>query len=218
MSRCLKCFHEFKSGALVPQLCPQCGCDLRDDQERLQWRPIANISNMSEVGFLADLLHAKDIPTDIQQHDEFSAEAGGWKSMFVLRVEQSQAVAAVDLLKQEMAREVGNTQTDRDITASPSDSAPLRSSKISFVTILIIASLAYSFWRGAAFIPQQTPGPNHDLWNSLTESNEPLRTSATVGKPFRQLRFDPLLERLLLEEDFDGDGNIDLTRQFTAPP
>jgi len=25
------------------------------------------------------------------------------------------------------------------------------------------------------------------------------------------------LERLLLEEDFDGDGNIDLTRRFTAP-
>ena len=217
MSHCVNCRHEFETGKRIPEICPKCGTNLSDAGNEQQWTAVARVTNLAEVGYFADLLHARDIATDIHQHNEFSASDGSWSMTFILRVPRHAAADAASALKLDLRSGGTGPLATVGYDEPPLQRRSAMGALKPFVFLLMAGGMVYCAGRGLSVRAPKPVRSGDQLWRSLSESAEPLQTQSPPGEPFRRLRFDPLSKRFLLEEDFDGDGKVDLQREFVAP-
>ena len=218
MPSCQHCRFEFPALQTPISTCPRCGQSLAESEGRQNWTSIARLTNLAEVGYFADALETRGMPTKVRQHNEYSALDGTWRSTFILQVPQTDGAAAAELMEHELAQsqdEVEDWEFTRAAGENGTPSFPAAPWK-SLALVLVASGLAYCAGHSGVdqLHGQRPPRLQPSLWQALRESSGPLVTNGPPGKPCRRISFDPATGSVFLEDDFDGDGRFDRLRQF----
>ena len=214
MPSCQHCRFEFPAHQTPTSTCPRCGQALAESEVGQDWTSIARLTNLAEVGYFADALETRGMPTKVRQHNEYSALDGTWRSTFILQVPQTDGVAAAELIEHELAQSADEAE-DWDLARAAGDSGPPSFPAApwkSLAMVLVASGLAYCAGHSGA--DQLPPRLQPSLWQALRESSSPLVTNGPPGTPRQRISFDPATGSILLEDDFDGDGRFDRLRQF----
>lgn len=212
MKHCQQCQSELSAHHYVSGVCPQCGVDLTKPVEEEGWSSIARLANLAEVGYFADLLDGQDIASNVRQHNQFNALEGGWQTSYYLQVQQADADRATEAMQREL-EEMENAQpwdTQEEVEEPTFSTGVWRP----VVLMLVAGGIAYCAGRGSLGRPAMGPASESSLWQMMTESTRPLESPAGLGEPRRRLRYDDRSNTVLLEEDYDDDGQFDRQRLF----
>lgn len=213
MTNCPKCRYQWPPHQAAASACPRCGCELSTDD----WTAnvaIARLTNLAEIGFFADTLEGDGIATNVVQHDEFSALDGSWHSIYILQVPRRDAAAATQRLKDELAALEGQQSWDAPEEDGSQRAAAAGSIWKPVVLVLVASGMAYFAGRSGFQQPPRFVPAKDSLSQALGETTVPLATERVAGRHWRQLRYDEPTRSIVLEEDFDGDGQFDRLRQF----
>lgn len=206
MRRCPHCRMAFPPIHRPQDPCPACGLLPAAEQE---FQPIARLTSLAEVGYLADVLEAESIETAIVHHSEFDAVSGTWTTFYLLKTPAAATETAIEIVRAELE---GREEVDWPEEEPSSSPGAGRSSWTPLMLVLVAGGIAYCAGRTGAERPLPTATP--PLWQALRESELPLESSSPGGQVRRRLRFDPAGDALLLEE-FDPRGRLERTRAFS---
>jgi len=212
MPVCPTCRRELPDAVSV---CPACGSPIETPDEDDGWVTVARVNNLAESGYFADLLAAREIESQVEQFDDFSAVDGSWQRTYVIRVRQADGQSSADAIQEELARAGSDEDAGEFSTPTPSDFSPV--AWMPLALMLIAGGLLYWNSRGG-----RLPGPERirqversdALWRALTASEHPLIERNGAGDPQRTLHYDEQSDMLILDEDLDGDGLFDRRREF----
>lgn len=224
MTRCHQCQSELldyqqsltgqaPAGRAATGFCAQCGVDLTQPPVDEGWTSIARLASLAEVGYFADLLDGREISTNVRQHNQFSAVDGGWQTTYYLQVPQILSAEATEALQREL-EEMANHKDYNDTEEADKQPTPAIASWRPVVLVLVVGGIAYCAGRGGLQRPPAPPKSTDSLWQVFTEAPSPWEYSAGLDEPRRRLRYDDQTNRILLEEDFDHDGQFDSQRWF----
>lgn len=216
---CQTCGRAFESPSFGEnRQCRRCAPGGGDLDGAPQWVSIARVSNLAEVGYFADLLAGEEIESLVHQRDDFDAVHERWQRTFVLQVPDSDVPRAAAVIESEVSQaDAGNENYDVDSQSdSQSDheaatTAPWKP----IVLLLLVGGLTYSVTHAPRIVPA-APRENQGaapLWQALSEFKDDLNTGPET-LPRRELRYEPLRERHVLDEDFEGDGIIDRRGEY----
>jgi len=173
-----------------------------------EWVSIARLANLAEVGYFEDVLVGADIELRVQEHDDFDAVAGNWQRVYVIQVPLDQGQSASELIDDYLRRSAA--LVDGETADEASRERPMSLWK-PFALVLLASGLVYLAVQAGN--PRQGPRAAKEkdmsrLWDVLIETDGVLRDK------HRQLRYDRLHRRLIIDDDLDGDGRFDLRREF----
>ena len=238
MIQCPNCSHRFDTDPHHPPThCPNCQSRLRAERAS-DWTPIARLSNLADSGYFSDLIAAQEIDVQVKEVDEFNALLGLWEATFVLQVPRDDARRAAELMNQHLEAS-GDSQQDKrgshdsfgqnthetSETTSPGPHEvmwPEPSATAvtpiwkSVVLVLVAGGLAYGLGRTAGRRDvEAVPKADHDrLWQVLSRPGETWVNDSLPGRPKYRLHCEPGSDRIVLDEDMDGDGRYERRRQF----
>lgn len=235
MPNCSACYQVVATiGGRLPEYCPHCGAatDVAADAPHAPWAPVARVGSLSELGYFEDLLIESGFNPRLLDDDEFDAMGGSWRGTYTICVPAQQAAEAAALIESHLM--AGDAEEDEYFEQSASqaqhggrfgagqraardrgDDADKSVSWTPVVACLLAGGLAY--WGGSSLLEASRPAqPAHeqaDLWQALEELDRPLAT-ADGQRPRTVLRVDRHRHVIWLEEDHNGDGRVDVRRQF----
>ena len=208
---CDRCGQRFESPMLSDhRMCAACV----DSASETDWVSVARVSSLAEVGYFEDLLGRQQIEAQVHQREDFDAVAGLWHPTFVVQVPRPRAETAIALMQQELA-------TDSALHANDGETVWSTLQRSAWF-MLLASGLVYfagrTMMHGA---PAADPpvraideaGPA-SLWEALMETDSLWVSPGQNGQPARQLRYDTQQRLLWLEEDTNGDGEVDRHRVF----
>jgi len=176
------------------------------------WSPIARLTNLADAGFFEQVLDEADVPVRIDMRDDFNALAGHWQPIYVIQVPKESASQAIELVQGRLQEDSDSIDVDQAIggeapAASESGGWPLWRP---FALMLVAAGLVYFAVR--AQLPRAgraAPRERDPVWDVLAESAEELSSKHRV------VRYDPDDDVLIVIDDLDGDGHMDLRREYS---
>lgn len=219
MMRCQNCKYRFSVHEVLPDQCPRCGMEWRRGEQDAPWASIARLTNLAEVGYFADILESCGIPTQVRQHNEFSAVDGTWQSIYVLRVPKGSATHAAQSVREELER----TSDDPSHGADPGHGGHGPTGGRGFVSTMthwkpvVFALLAGGLFyttRHVGPVPQKSPNNVSSLWKVLSNTDRVFVTEKRDGAMRSRLVTDRQSGTVWLEDDLDGDGHFDRLRCF----
>jgi len=217
MTRCPHCGNDHNTKLEPDARCSKCNWTPSEDR---CWVAVARMASLAEAGFFADALEAHGLSARVFHRQDFNALDGYWESYYELAAQRGDSASAVTLLREQLAALGGDSNDDEF------DNLPrgynFSASRLAHVwTPLICAALAggFAYWVGRTGMGRfmDTREPVTSLWHVVAES-PPFWSEPQRGTPRRCLRFDAASQSVYLEEDFDGDGQVDHQRQFRAVP
>jgi hypothetical protein len=222
MSQCGKCHHLFAADQAPPTLCPRCGAEQTTDDASRQWVSIARLTNLAEVGYFADVLESEGFTTRVRQHNEFSALDGSWRTLFIVQVPPDQGTEAAEHLRQTLEQTADETPRPDakgffpgSLSAGEEGSPASTSLWKPVVVVLIASGLFYGARHFDRQVPEK-PRPGPSLWDVLTESDQVFTSNEAFGRANYRLVTDRRSRTVWLQEDTDGDGQMDRIRCFRA--
>jgi hypothetical protein len=175
------------------------------------------VTNLAEAGFLTDELVGHDMEARIHQMEEFSAANDRWATMYFIRVPSAQAPAAAAWIRQQLADDAEDAESDTADYQHPTSHQTLDAAIWRPVVLVVLAGVA-SFVLGQQFSDQQgrrLPGGN-SLGLAVSRIGRPLVSEPVPGLPRHRLMFDRQREAWYLDSDRDGDGQFDSRQRFHA--
>jgi hypothetical protein len=214
--------------------CPHCGLPLARSADRelpaplpddsgptprgaaANWVSIGRFANLAEVGYFCDVLAQHQIPTNLRQHDEFSATDGSWRSVFILQVPDELTDEAVRLSRAELEEDTirESAETASHAAESTQNAAGLPTLARSVAVVLVVAGIA--FYAGQVTTARREGGPvsGPSLEQTIEEIGVPLTTAEDPAKPRHRIRFHTHASAVLVERDADGDGRFEAWRVY----
>jgi hypothetical protein len=182
----------------------------------VNWVSIGRFANLAEVGYFSDVLAKHQIPTNLRQHDEFSATDGRWRAIFILQVPDELTDEAVRLTRAELdedpTRETGGPTYDSDdFTKTGSGLSALARS---VAVVLVVAGLAFYAGQFTTVRKEDESASGPSLLETIAEIGVPLTTAEDAPKPRHRIRFHSHACAVLVERDEDGDGQFETYRVF----
>lgn len=193
---------------------------------------LAKFRNLAEAGFFAhELQERAGIPSEIRVEDDFDAISGHWISRFSLVVPQEETERAQEALESCVRqgfedvpfREVVDssfetTFADQDLYDGRLVGGARREAK-SFPWFVIVAFGSVAIVAVTVFdraVPMKKPkiAAKNELFEVLSDQSTPWFQSTPDKRGFRLLRFDPELQKMVLEQDLDGDGVYESSTLF----
>src|SRR5437879_6373223 len=124
MYTCHKCTGSIDPARLRGRdTCPDCGARLLPNSQPA-WIDVARVSNLAEAGFLTDELVGLGIDARIYQLQEFSAANDRWGSLYLIRVPAAGALDAAARIRQHMAEDGDEGQTQKERWPSTGHEGP----------------------------------------------------------------------------------------------
>lgn len=209
MKHCQHCSYTFVA-IREDGICPRCQQPIPRSPGRQRWTNVARVSNLAEVGYLADLLEGEGIATQILQDSDFCAVSGSWLTTYLLRVPGEKSGTAIQCLKDEVAPADDSPWSDEAYAQRHGAGKPLATWR-SVVLVLMAGGIAYYAGRVSVERPHRPIPLRESLWQAISEDDQPL-VSFPNAKPSRRLRFEPATRSIMLEDDADGDGQFRVRR------
>jgi hypothetical protein len=192
------------------------------------WVPLVQFGNWADLGYFESVLHENDVPTEIRQHEQLSAQDGRRTVSILLMVPAELLERATDILADEVEATSDGDASEDWTRSTPSDpwgpppedrfpgDEPAGISLWKPVLVLLVAGglSAYFLHRQPPARPAPAIDPQENLWHALSELERPLTTAPSDHGTSRRLWYDPNSRTLNLEEDFNGDGRYDRRRKF----
>jgi hypothetical protein len=212
--------------------CPHCGKPLAEDDFPAvpasksvapggkspggPWADVARVTNLAEVGYLAEVLENHGVAVQLERRDEFTGQNGNVFPWYVVRVPASEASRAAELLQQEVERTGADPTEDvEDLAAPRVPLAPLLATGssvwISILAVLVVGGIAYGAGRGWF---EFAGDGSRSLWETLVETPGTLEYRSPPGAARREVRFEGDANRAVIDDDLDGDGRFDRRRVF----
>jgi hypothetical protein len=189
-------------------------------KEETPWIDVARVTNLAEAGFLTDELVGHGIDAQIHQLQEFSALTDCWSSLYHIRVPAGAAQNAAAHIRQHLADDLAEVETDSVAFRFSGGSQPLEPLLWRPIALVILAGVS-SFVLGQRFSDRQDPKverrPPRDSLSSAIESiDRPFVIQPSPGKAGHRLQFDHRRQSWILDTDRDGDGRYDSTQLFQS--
>lgn len=208
---CSRCGGKLKS-YLEREVCPHCSGQ-QHSNDPPAWAVIARLSNLAEAGYFADWLEGEGIPARVHHRHNFSALEDNWNTTFELHVHAAEAERALTILREALSEEADDDTFSVDPDPRRRTNAFLMGSPL--IWIILAGGLAYVLGR-SGWAPAQREMQSA-LWHVVAES-PPLWSEPRAGQPRRCLRYDAPSGVVVLDLDFDGDGQWDQQQRFIPAP
>lgn len=218
MLTCHHCRREFEPTQLgATAICPECRSEVRVGDND-QWVSVVRTINLAEAGYLANELETGGFPSQIRQHDSFSAVDGTWNSLFLIQVPAEQAQASADHLRAYLAE--AEFSGPIAVAEDGADDGAPRGPVWRPLALMVVAGVAVLFigQRMRELRVRQHEASRANLLHVLEQIDRPF-VSVDPGKEAGRFRlmFNRRMEIWRLQEDPDGDGRYDREWTFREP-
>ncbi|TWT90173.1 hypothetical protein Mal64_05570 [Pseudobythopirellula maris] len=210
--------------------CTECGGPLRADEispastadgRLAKGRVVAGAATLAEAGYLASVLQAEGIESDVLPREAFDAASGSWSCSFVLRVAQQDLARAEELAHSEAAAFNTDDETDGQRPAGDQGDPYTAWRPLVVVTVVGAALFAIADYLSdrQAVGPRAgaAQGDGQGLAAAVGALGEPLLTPPGPGGGRSRLSLNHDRGVWVLESDADGDGLFERRRLFPAP-
>lgn len=216
--KCARSIHDLRI-ADPRDICPYCRESILAADEDA-WGDVARVANLAEAGFLADELVGHGIDARIHQLPEFNALSDRWSSLYLIRVPATAAQSAAAHIRQYLAEDSSDAETESNYFHFSSGSQPLDPLLWRPLALVILAGVS-SFVLGQRFSDRPAPNaerraPRNSLTSAMESIDRPFIIEPTPGKAGHRLEFDRGRQSWMLDTDRDGDGHYDSTQAFHA--